>query len=74
MSEPLPCSLLTRQWRDVGDALELVLWAVSDKGPVRIVVDDQKALCFVARDTELAHVHAGTTWVERRASAPVTPR
>ena len=50
MTGALPCLLLTRQWRDVGDGLELVFWAVSERGPVRVVVDDQKAVCFVARD------------------------
>ncbi len=53
MTTPLSCFLLTRQWRDVGDRLELTLWAVSDRGPVRVVIDDQKAVCFVARDASL---------------------
>jgi len=53
MTVPLECFLLTRQWRDVGGGLEVVLWADSERGPVRIVVDDQKAVCFVARDTVL---------------------
>ena len=56
MSAPLSCLLLTRQWRDMGDRLELVLWAKSDQGAIRVVIDDQKAVCFVARDTPLAGV------------------
>ena len=51
MSDPLDCFLLTRQWRDVGGSLEIVLWADSGSGPVRIVVDDQKAVCFIARES-----------------------
>jgi DNA polymerase-2 len=53
VSTPLPCFLLTRQWRDVGEGLELVLWAASERGPVRVVVDNQRAICFVARETQL---------------------
>lgn len=67
MSAPLPCFLLTRQWRDVGDRLELVLWAASDRGPVRVVIDDQKALCFVSRDTDLAELDTRAGRVERKA-------
>jgi DNA polymerase-2 len=66
VSTPLPCFLLTRQWRDVGDALELVLWAVSDRGPVRIVIDDQKAVCFVASDTPLPELDVGGARMERK--------
>ena len=40
----------------MGDRLELVLWARSDQGAVRIVIDDQKAVCFVARDASLAGI------------------
>jgi DNA polymerase-2 len=62
----LSCFLLTRQWRDVGDGLELVLWALSDQGPVRIVIDDQKAICFVARDTPLPGLDGGNRRFERK--------
>lgn len=67
MATPLPCFLLTRQWRDVGDALELVLWALSEQGPVRVVIDDQKPLCFVARETHLPELDAGNPRVQRKA-------
>jgi DNA polymerase-2 len=66
MSTPLSCFLLTRQWRDLGDRLELVLWAVSDQGPVRIVVDNQKAICFVARETPLPELDSNARRVERK--------
>ncbi len=66
MATPLSCFLLTRQWRDVGDGLELVLWAVSDRGPVRVAIDDQKAVCFVAGDTPLPGLDGDSRWFERK--------
>ncbi len=50
----LPCHLLTRQWRDTSDGLELVFWAASEAGPVRVRVTDQEAVCFVDRAAELS--------------------
>ena len=41
--------LLTRQWRDTPDGIELVFWATSDNGPVRIQVDGQEAVGFAER-------------------------
>jgi len=51
VAETISCFLLTRQWRDTGDGLELVFWGTSDRGPVRAVVRDAQAVCFIARDT-----------------------
>ena len=48
-SPALPCFLLTRQWRDTPEGLQLTLWAASDRGPVRIVVRNEQAVCFVER-------------------------
>ena len=45
----LDCFLLTRQWRDGRDALELTFWAISDIGPVRVCIEHERAVCFVAR-------------------------
>ena len=42
--------LLTRQWRDAPDGLELSLWAASEQGPLRIVLDAEEAVCFVERE------------------------
>jgi DNA polymerase-2 len=64
--------LLTRQWRDMGDGLELVFWAVSDEGPVRVVVDDQQAVCFVPRDTALPEIVSGRRRAERKHLALAT--
>lgn len=41
--------LLTRQWRDTSEGIELVYWGASEAGPVRIEFDHQEAVCFVAR-------------------------
>ena len=41
--------LLTRHWRDTSDGLELTLWAASEHGPMRVVLDGEEAVCFVER-------------------------
>ena len=41
--------LLTRHWRDTSNGLELSLWAASEQGPLRVVLDGQEAVCFVER-------------------------
>ena len=41
--------LLTRQWRDSADGIELVFWAWSAQGPLRLVITGQEAVCFVRR-------------------------
>ena len=47
----LRASLLTRQWRDTPNGLELSFWAASEHGPLRIVLDREEAVCFVERET-----------------------
>jgi len=46
--------LLTRQWRDTAEGVELVFWAASAAGPVRVWVPRQEAVCFIARDQRIA--------------------
>ncbi|MBD3671123.1 MAG: DNA polymerase II [Gammaproteobacteria bacterium] len=46
---PLDCFLLTRQWRDSRNGVELVFWATSPEGPVRICISGQEALFFIAQ-------------------------
>ena len=41
--------LLTRHWRDAPNGLELSLWAASEHGPLRVVLDGEEAVCFVER-------------------------
>ncbi|MEZ5936157.1 MAG: DNA polymerase II [Alphaproteobacteria bacterium] len=64
--------LLTRQWRDRardrGQGLELVYWIATENGPMRAVVDDQEAVCFVRRDTDLGACLSDLA-VERRPLA-----
>ena len=45
--------LLTRHWRDGPNGVELQFWAHSPAGPLRLVYPEQKAICFIARDSEL---------------------
>ncbi|MET0081908.1 MAG: DNA polymerase II [Sedimenticola sp.] len=45
--------LLTRHWRDTANGIELVYWAASAEGPLRLVFRDQQAVCFIDRDTDL---------------------
>ena len=47
--QTLRAFLLTRQWRDASNGLELSLWAASEQGPLRIVLDREEAVCFVER-------------------------
>ncbi len=41
--------LLTRRWRQTRSGLEYVFWATSSQGPVKTVITDQEAVCFVPR-------------------------
>ena len=60
------CFLLTRQWRDTRDGLELVFWGASQNGPLRAVVRGEPAVCFVARDDALAELPGDSSGAERR--------
>ncbi|HDP90170.1 MAG TPA: DNA polymerase II, partial [Thioalkalivibrio sp.] len=52
--QPIDAFLLTRQWRDGPDGIELVFWAWSAAGPLRIVITGQEAVCFIERDRAVA--------------------
>ncbi len=45
--------LLTRQWRDTANGVELVFWATSEKGALRIVIPDQQAICFIRAQNQI---------------------
>lgn len=45
--------ILTRQWRDGREGLELVFWMSTDGGPVRVVVRGQEAVCFIQRESRI---------------------
>ncbi len=64
---PLPCFLLTRHWRDTPDGLQLTLWAASARGPVRVLVRNEQAVCFIERDVDAALVEVADGGVTRRA-------
>ena len=48
-SMTLNAYLLTRHWRDTPRGIELSLWACSDQGPVKLLIEGQQAVCFVER-------------------------
>ena len=56
--------LLTRGWRDTPRGIELGFWATSERGPVRLVVEGQEAVCFVERERDLT-LPDGARRVER---------
>lgn len=39
--------ILTRQWRDIADGLELIYWVHSDTGIYKVIAPKQEAVCFV---------------------------
>ena len=47
----LECFLLTRQWRDGRNGLELTFWATSERGPVRVLIQGERAVCFIDRES-----------------------
>ena len=63
-----PAFILTRDWRDTRDGIELTFWARGADGPLKIVVSGQRAVCFIERAARFEH--AG---VERRRVALKTP-
>ena len=46
--------LLTRQWRDTANGIELSFWISTASGPVRLVVENEQAVCFTKHSTQLA--------------------
>lgn len=55
--------LLSREWRDADDGVEIVLWARAEEGPVRVRVPRQEAVMFVPRDAD--------TYAGRRVPRPL---
>jgi DNA polymerase-2 len=49
----IDCFLLTRQWRDTPQGVELLFWASSPRGPLRIIISEQKSLFFIQRTAKL---------------------
>jgi DNA polymerase-2 len=65
-SPTLDAFLLSREWYDGADGLEIVLWGRAAEGPVRARITDQEAVMFILRGTE-ARAH-------RRASPALATR
>jgi DNA polymerase-2 len=65
----LPGFLLTRHWRDTPAGLELVFWAQSPRGPLRLVYPAQQAVCFVPREVPAVATRLDGTPIERRPLA-----
>ncbi|MCB1755554.1 MAG: DNA polymerase II [Gammaproteobacteria bacterium] len=42
--------LLTRDWRDTDNGLELNFWAASKSGPINLKFSNSRAICFIERD------------------------
>ena len=53
-SETVEAVLLTRQWFDRRQGVELTFWCASADGPIKAVVPGQEAVCFVQRWTGTA--------------------
>lgn len=49
MAEPVHAVLLTRQWFDRRDGIELTFWGATDDGPIKAVFTRQDAVMFVTR-------------------------
>lgn len=46
--------LLQRRWRDTDKGLEYTLWLASDEGPLKLVFEQQQAICFVPREAQVS--------------------
>lgn len=62
MSETLQAErqgfVLTRQWRDTREGIELEYWLATDDGPVRLLVTGQQAVFFIAAAQQAAVAEA----------------
>ncbi len=45
--------LLTRQWRDTNNGIVLDYWFSTDGEPVRVVIENQKAVCFIRKNSAI---------------------
>lgn len=45
--------LLTRSWQDTSTGISLVFWVSTKQGPVRIVIEGQKAVCFIRHQNNI---------------------
>jgi len=45
--------LLTRSWRDTPTGISLVYWVSGEHCPIKIVIENQKAVCFILRQNKI---------------------
>ena len=45
--------LLTRQWRDTKNGLELSFWLSTEQGPLRLIIEGEQAVCFIRRSNQM---------------------
>lgn len=61
--------ILTSHWRDTPQGLEIVFWATSAQGPLRIVQRGGRAVCFIPRRSPPLPPEMAARVAERRAVA-----
>ncbi|MCV6624754.1 MAG: DNA polymerase II [Cellvibrionaceae bacterium] len=62
--------ILTREWKDAPKGVRLELWVATDRGPLKVSIDRQQAVFFIAAtDAERARELLGVTW--RLAEVPL---
>ena len=64
--EAMSCFLLTRQWRDAGNGLELSFWGRAADGQVRILISGERAVCFVERGAHVGQLIEPDVQYERK--------
>lgn len=62
--------LLSRQWRDTPDGVELSFWSCTDDGPLHLYVPAQRSVCFVARDDQQVALPQGAQRKTLNLSVP----
>ncbi len=45
--------ILTRQWRDSANGINLSFWVSTEQGPVHVLIEKQQAVCFIRRSNTL---------------------
>jgi DNA polymerase-2 len=63
--------LLSREWRDRDDGVEIVLWARSKEAPVRARISRQEAVMFVPRATRARADRRASRLLEAPGGGPV---
>jgi DNA polymerase-2 len=52
LNEPLEGFLLTRDWRDGNQGIDLTYWVSSTQGPVKLTFSGARAVCFISREQD----------------------